>query len=68
MHSSKMNIASAVAAILTCQALLNLFGVRVLHAFQIFSVVWQGLGVIVLIILLPTAAPKIQPASYVFGT
>ncbi|KAK9801877.1 hypothetical protein WJX73_006005 [Symbiochloris irregularis] len=56
------------AAILTCQALLNLFGARVLHAFQLFSVVWQSLGVVVLIILLPTAAPKIQSASYVFGT
>ncbi|KAK9865548.1 hypothetical protein WJX84_006827 [Apatococcus fuscideae] len=56
------------AAILVCQALLNMFGTRILSFFNAVSVFWQLTGAIVLIILIPTAAPKTQSAKYVFTT
>lgn len=54
------------AAILVCQALLNMFGTRILSFLNAVSVAWQLLGAFVVIILLPTAAPVTQSASYVF--
>ena len=56
------------AAILVCQAVLNMFGTRVLSFLNGVSVFWQLTGAIVLTILLPVAAPTTQSAHYVFTT
>ena len=45
-----------------------MFGTRILSFFNAVSVFWQLTGAIVLIILIPTAAPKTQSAKYVFTT
>ncbi|KAJ4951612.1 hypothetical protein NE237_028444 [Protea cynaroides] len=47
-------------------AILNIFALKVIAYLDIISVWWQGIGGLVVIIMLPLVAPHTQSASYVF--
>lgn len=60
---NKATVLGIYAAILTCHALLNTFGVNWLNAMNSVSVVWHVVGTIVLVIMIPAVAPTHQSAS-----
>lgn len=56
----------AFATTIIC-AIINLFPIMVVANVMVVSAVWQIVGGIVVIILVPLVAPTLQPASWVFG-
>ena len=55
-----------LAGALVTQGLLCLLPIQVLGMINKFSVCWNALGAVTLIILLPTVAPRHQTAKFVF--
>jgi uncharacterized membrane protein YeaQ/YmgE (transglycosylase-associated protein family) len=60
---SKATVLGIYAGILVSHALLNTFGVNWLNFLNSLSVVWQVVGTVVLIVMIPAVAPTHQSAS-----
>lgn len=63
-----LSLVTLPAAVLVLQGVINLLPARALAVVNKFSVAWNLLGLVTLIVLLPSLAVKHQSASFVFTT